>query len=130
MSQGNVVPHNTKMISMILRSLGIEECEPKTILQIHEFIYKYATDIMRDAAQYAELAERKIITEKDIKLALQTKVGRYFIPPPSKVYMSELANMINSKPLRSHSEDNIKMSSGKNALLNHETKLSTEKDNI
>lgn len=127
MSQGNA-PHNTKVISLILRSLGIEECEPKTILQIHEFIYKYSTEIMRDAAQYAELAERKIITEKDIKLALQTKVGRYFIPPPSRSYMTDIATMINSKPLRSHTEDNIKLPTGKNALLNHESKLAGDKD--
>lgn len=121
-------PHNTKVISLILRSLGIEECEPKTILQIHEFIYKYSTDILRDAAQYAELAERTIITEKDIKLALQTKVGRYFVPPPPRSYMNDIATMVNSRPIRTHVEDNIKIPSGKNALLNHESKITNEKD--
>lgn len=124
----STAPHNTKVISLILRSLGIEECEPKTILQIHEFIFKYSTDILRDAAQYAEIAERTIITEKDIKLALQTKVGRYFVPPPPRSLMKDIASMVNSRPLRPQPEDNIKLPTGKNALLNHESNIEDEQD--
>lgn len=119
----NAAPHNTKIISLILRSLNIEECEPKAILQIHEFIYKYATDILRDAAQYASVAERSIISEKDVKLALQTKVSKYFVPPPSRAYMNDIAAMVNSKQLKSQLKENEKLPSGKHVLLNHESKI-------
>lgn len=119
-------PHNTKVISVILRSLGIEECEPNTILQIHEFMFKYATDVLRDASQYAQLNDRSIISEKDIKLALQSKVGRYYVPPPSRAYMNEISSMVNSRSLRQHVDEHIKLS-GK-GLLNHEPKLDTKND--
>merc|ERR1711953_100873 len=122
MSQ-SAAPHNTKVISIILRSLGIEECEPKAILQIHEFIYKYSIDVLRDAAQYAEINDSTVVTEKDIKLALQTKVGRYFIPPPSRAYMNDLATMVNARQMRSQSEDHIKLPASKNVLLNQESRL-------
>lgn len=122
----NTAPRDTKVISLILRSLGIEECEPKAILQIHEFIYKYATDVLKDASQYSEMVDRQVITEKDIKLALQTKVGRYFVPPPSRAYMNDISAMVNSRAIRGHGEGANKLPLGKNTLLNFESKLVDE----
>lgn len=121
-------PRDTKVISLILRSLGIEECEPKAILQIHEFVYKYATDVMKDASQYAEMVDRQVITEKDIKLALQTKVGRYFVPPPPRAYMNDIGTMVNSRPIRPHGEGANKLPMGKNTLLNFESRLIDENE--
>lgn len=124
----NVAPRDTKVISLILRSLGIEECEPKAILQIHEFIYRYTTDVLGDASQYAEMDDRDIIEERDIKFALQTKVGRYFVPPPPRTYMNDICVMVNSKPIRAHVEGSNKLPTGKSTLLNFESKLA-EKNN-
>ncbi|KAH9412230.1 transcription initiation factor TFIID [Ordospora pajunii] len=100
MSSGeNLAPRDAKVISVILRSLGIEECEPKVIIQLLEFAYKYSTEVLGDALLFSKHANRSQINSSDVKLALQTKVGKYFVPPPPRQYLAEIAAMANSKPL-------------------------------
>jgi transcription initiation factor TFIID subunit 9B len=53
------VPREAKVVSLILRSLGIEECEPKVILQILEFAYKYTTDVLIDAQAFMRVLQQK-----------------------------------------------------------------------
>ncbi|KAF7684397.1 Transcription initiation factor TFIID subunit 9 [Astathelohania contejeani] len=119
-----LAPIDAKIISLILRSLGIEECEPKVIIQILEFAYKYSTGVMEDAQLYAEYCGRDRISTADIKLALQTKVGRHFVPPPPKQFMSEIANSVNSKPLMSADNENLlRVPSSKKALFNLDYEL-------
>lgn len=95
----NLAPRDAKIISVILRSLGIEECEPKVIIQLLEFAYKYSTDVLEDALLFAEHANRTQINTADVKLALQTKVGKHFVPPPPRQYLGDIAASVNSKPL-------------------------------
>ncbi|TBU10271.1 subunit 9 of transcription initiation factor IID [Hamiltosporidium tvaerminnensis] len=105
MAAENQAPRDAKVVSLILRSLGIEECEPKVIIQLLEFAYKYSTEILLDAVLYAEHANRKNVTSVDIKLSLQTKVGRHFVPPPPKQYMNEIAVTVNSRPLLMYEDE-------------------------
>lgn len=98
-SSENLAPRDAKVISIILRSLGIEECEPKVIIQLLELAYKYSTGVIKDAQLYADHCGRTTITVNDVKLALQSKVGKTFVPPPPRHYLIEIANSINSKPL-------------------------------
>ena len=107
-SNENLAPRDAKVISIILRSLGIEECEPKVIVQLLEFAYKYATDVVKDARLYSEHCGRSSISVSDVKLALQTKVGKHFVPPPPRHYLMEIDNTVNSKPLStSDSSENL-----------------------
>ncbi|KAK6089503.1 hypothetical protein P3W45_001502 [Vairimorpha bombi] len=107
-SNENLAPRDAKVISIILRSLGIEECEPKVIVQLLELAYKYATDVIKDANLYSEHCGRNTISVNDVKLALQTKVGKHFVPPPPRHYLMEIANTVNSKPLNtSDTSDNL-----------------------
>lgn len=92
-------PRDAKVVSVILRSLGIEECETRVIIQILEYAYKYTNDILKDARMYSEHCKRGKITVADVKLASQTKVGRHFVPPPPRDYINELATSVNAKPL-------------------------------
>ncbi|EJW01250.1 hypothetical protein EDEG_00550 [Edhazardia aedis USNM 41457] len=118
-SHENNVPRDARVISLILRSLGIEECSPKVIIQLLEFSYKYATEILEDASIYAEYANRKTIVSNDIKLAMQTKTGKYFVSPPPRQHMNDIATLVNSKPLMTYETENlIKIPNGKKALLN------------
>ncbi|AFM97747.1 transcription initiation factor TFIID subunit TAF9 [Encephalitozoon hellem] len=115
----NLAPRDAKVISVILRSLGIEECEPKVIIQLLEFAYKYTTDVLEDALLFAKHADRMHISTSDVKLALQTKVGRHFVPPPPRQYLSDIAAMVNSKPLSTPEGENlIKVPPSSSALLN------------
>ncbi|EPR79385.1 Transcription initiation factor TFIID [Spraguea lophii 42_110] len=100
-------PREAKIVSIILRSIGIDECEPQVIVQILEFLYKYSVDVMEDALLYAEHNERKIINVDDIKLALQSKVGKYFVPPPPKSFIEDIAKQVNAKPLMINEQDNL-----------------------
>ncbi|KAI5189267.1 transcription initiation factor TFIID subunit 9B [Nematocida sp. AWRm77] len=95
----NLAPRDAKIISLILRSIGIEECEPKVILQFLEIAYKYFVEVVDDATLYAEHAGRQTPNDKDIKLAIQTKIGKYFIPPPPRQFMLEISSRLNAKPL-------------------------------
>lgn len=92
-------PRDAKVVSILMRSFGVEECEPMVLVQVLEYAYKYATDILKDAKLYSEHCKRTRITVSDIKLALQTKIGRHFVPPPPRDYINELAVSVNSKPL-------------------------------
>ncbi|EIJ89452.1 transcription initiation factor TFIID subunit 9B [Nematocida parisii] len=98
-SSDSLAPRDAKIISLILRSVGIEECEPKVILQFLEVAYKYFIEALEDAMLYAEHAGRTTPNGADIKLAIQTKVGKYFVPPPPRQFMLEISSRINSKPL-------------------------------
>lgn len=107
MSNENLAPRDAKVISVILRSLGIEECEPKVIVQLLEFAYKYSCDVFEDALLYAKLCERSTITSKDMKLALQTKVGKHFVPAPPRALLSPVADQINTKQLSQPDSENL-----------------------
>lgn len=118
-SSENLAPRDAKVISMILRSLGIEECEPKVIIQLLEFAYKYTTDVLEDALLFAKHTGRAQINTSDVKLALQTKVGRHFVPPPPRQYLTEIAMTVNSKPLTIPDGENlIRVPPPSSALLN------------
>ncbi len=107
MSNENLAPRDAKVISVILRSLGIEECEPKVIVQLLEFAYKYSCDIMEDANLYAKHCNRDTINSKDMRLALQTKVGKHFLPAPPRAFLQSSAEMINNKPLSVPDPENL-----------------------
>ncbi|KAI5180555.1 transcription initiation factor TFIID subunit 9B [Nematocida sp. AWRm80] len=94
-----LAPRDAKIISLILRSVGIDECDPKVILQFLEVSYKYFIETLEDATMYAEQAGRQTPNAADIKLSIQTKVGKYFVPPPPRQFMLEISSRINSKPL-------------------------------
>jgi len=113
-----LAPRDAKIVSVILRSVGIEECEPKVILQFLEVAYKYFTEVIEDAMLYAQQAERTVPNTKDIRLAIQTKMGKYFVPPPPRQFMLEISSRINAKPLVVAETTNlIKLPGDKTTLL-------------
>lgn len=114
----STVPRDAKIISLILRSLGIEEVEPKVLLQMLEFAYKYTTDVLQDAQSYAEHCGRANITVQDTKLSLQTRVGKHFVTPPPRQYMNDIASVVNAKPLLEYESENLlKIPDQRRALL-------------
>lgn len=115
MSSENLAPRDAKIISVILRSLGIEECEPKVIVQLLEFAYKYSCDILEDASLYAHYCDKETISVKDMKLALQTKVGKHFLPAPPRSFLQSSAEATNSKPLTLPDSENLLRVPGMNS---------------
>lgn len=107
MSNDNLAPRDAKIISIILRSLGIEECAPKVIVQLLEFAYKYSCEVLEDALLYAKYCEKSQITGKDMKLALQTKVGKHFLPAPPRNFLQSSVESTNSKALTLPDEEDL-----------------------
>ncbi|KAI4292306.1 hypothetical protein PAPHI01_1580 [Pancytospora philotis] len=131
MSNENLAPRDAKIVSVILRSLGIEECEPKVIVQLLEFAYKYSCDILDDANMYAQYCERDTISLKDMKLALQTKVGKHFLPAPPRNFLQANAEVVNAKPLSvPDSENLLRVPSLSSGLYNPECTIEQKESNI
>ena len=133
----STTPRDAKVISAILRSLGIEECEPRVLIQLLEYSCKYSSDILNDAKLYSlyrnkddqsktdqNKIEQPRITIEDVKIALQTKIGRYFVPPPPRDYINEISNNINSRNLTPADSDTVlSMPPSKIALFNLEYEI-------
>ena len=106
-AEDSTLPRDAKIISAILRSLGIEECEPKVIIQLLEFAYKYSVGVVEDANDFAIHCERSNITIKDIKIAIQTKASQKFLPAPSKTLLQATVDRVNKRPLTVPDTENL-----------------------
>ncbi|KAF9586296.1 Transcription initiation factor TFIID subunit 9 [Lunasporangiospora selenospora] len=92
-------PRDSKVISLILQSLSVEDAEQKVIHQLLEFAHRYTTDVFQDALIYSEHAGRMEVGLDDVKLAIQSRVNHSFTSPPPKEFLLELAEEKNRVPL-------------------------------
>ncbi|GAQ80499.1 Transcription initiation factor TFIID subunit [Klebsormidium nitens] len=93
------LPQDAKVIIEILRSMGVENYEPRVVNQLLEFMYRYFTDALSDARTYSEHANKPAIDIDDVKLAIQSRVNFSFTQPPPREVLLELAKQRNSIPL-------------------------------
>ena len=93
------LPRDAKLTCLLLESLGVGDYDPLVIHQLLELSNRHVTQILSDAAFYAEHADRKDVSLQDCKLALQGKLASSFTSPPSKDFLLELAEKKNSVPL-------------------------------
>jgi transcription initiation factor TFIID subunit 9B len=52
------VPRDAKIVALILKSMGVEEYQPRVLNQFLEFMYRYVSEILQDASIYAEHSGR------------------------------------------------------------------------
>ncbi|KAK9721138.1 Transcription initiation factor TFIID subunit 9 [Basidiobolus ranarum] len=93
------VPNDAKLVSLILESLDVEDCEPRVIHQLMEFAHRYTVDVFQDALVYSEHASKNEVDLDDIRLAIQGRVNHSFTSPPPKEFLLELAEEKNKVPL-------------------------------
>lgn len=98
MSQNKTMP-SQRVITSMLKELGIAEYEPRVINQLLEFIYRYVSCILDDARVYASHAKKKTIDLDDVKLAITLQLDRVFTSAPSRDILLDLARTKNSNPL-------------------------------
>ena len=79
-----VLPKDGNLIALIMKSMGIHECEPQTIPQLLEFIYRHCTEALQDAYEVAEHVHHKKITLDDLRYVIQSRASRSFVLPPSR----------------------------------------------
>ncbi|KMT13673.1 hypothetical protein BVRB_4g080560 [Beta vulgaris subsp. vulgaris] len=93
------LPRDAKIVKSLLKSMGVEEHEPRVVHQFLELWYRYAVDVLTDAQVYSEHAGKATIDCDDIKLAIQSKVNFSFSQPPPREVLLELARNRNKTPL-------------------------------
>ncbi|OMH80525.1 Transcription initiation factor TFIID subunit 9 [Zancudomyces culisetae] len=53
------IPRDVKLMGILLKSMGVEDCDPNVIDQLLEFAYRYTHDVLQDALVYSEHASKK-----------------------------------------------------------------------
>ncbi|KAK2652033.1 hypothetical protein Ddye_011889 [Dipteronia dyeriana] len=100
MAEGDeILPRDAKIVKSLLKSMGVEDYEPRVIHQFLELWYRYAVDVLSDAQVYSEHAGKTTVDCDDIKLAIQSKVNFSFSQPPPREVLLELARNRNKMPL-------------------------------
>lgn len=92
------IPKDGQVIMAIMKEMGIMEYEPKTIVQLTEFVYRYATTVLEEARMFANKSKKAIDCE-DVRLALQLSSESSFTTPPPRESILELARNKNNSPL-------------------------------
>uniref|UniRef100_A0A2P2JF89 Transcription initiation factor TFIID subunit 9 n=1 Tax=Rhizophora mucronata TaxID=61149 RepID=A0A2P2JF89_RHIMU len=78
------LPRDAKLVKSLLRSMGVEDYEPRVIHQFLELWYRYVADVLTDAQVYSEHAGKAAIDCDDVRLAVQSKVNFSFSQPPPR----------------------------------------------
>ncbi|KAL6996251.1 Transcription initiation factor TFIID subunit 9 [Sarracenia purpurea var. burkii] len=93
------LPRDAKIVKTLLKSMGVDEYEPRVVHQFLELWYQYVVDVLTDAQVYLEHAGKASIDCDDVKLAIQSKVNFSFSQPPPREILLELARNRNKIPL-------------------------------
>lgn len=96
--QSKNIPKDGQVILSIMKEMGITEYEPKILVQLTEFVYRYATSILEEARSYAN-SKKKFLDLDDVRLALILSSESTFTMPPSRETVLECARNKNSTPL-------------------------------
>lgn len=82
-----------------MKEMGVTEYEPKTIVQLTEFVYRYSTTILEEARVFANKLKNRNIDCEDVRLALHLSSESSFTTPPPRESILELARNKNNSPL-------------------------------
>lgn len=93
------IPRDAKIVKELLKSMNVEDYEPRVVNQFLELWYRYVADVLADAQVYSEHAGKSMVDSDDIKLAIQSKVNFSFSQPPPREVLLELAKTRNKIPL-------------------------------
>ncbi|CAL0306892.1 unnamed protein product [Lupinus luteus] len=93
------IPRDAKIVQSLLKSMGVEDYEPRVIHKFLELWYRYVVDVLTDAQVYSEHAGKSEIDCDDVKLSIQSKVNFSFSQPPPREVLLELAQNRNKIPL-------------------------------
>ncbi|KAG5582294.1 hypothetical protein H5410_052921 [Solanum commersonii] len=68
------LPRDAKIVKTLLKSMGVDDYEPRVVHQFLELWYRYVVDVLTDAQVYSEHAGKASIDSDDIKLAISQKL--------------------------------------------------------
>lgn len=99
LKHNEALPRDAKVMAQLLKSMGVEEYQPRVLNQLLEFMYRYVSEVLHDGLMYAEHAGRSELAIEDVQLAVQARVNSSFTQPPPRELLLELAKEKNSNPL-------------------------------
>ncbi|OQS01669.1 hypothetical protein ACHHYP_00426 [Achlya hypogyna] len=92
-------PVDVALMKRILESMGVDKYEPRVVTQLLEFVHRYATEVLVDAQEYSQFANKPEIDADDIRLAAMSRLNHTYAQLPSRELMMELAEKRNAIPL-------------------------------
>lgn len=98
-AQSKNIPKDGQVILAILKEMGVTEYEPKTIVQLTEFVYRYGTSILEEARVFANNSKKKFIDLDDVRLALSLSAESTFTQPPPREVLLDCSRNKNNTPL-------------------------------
>lgn len=94
------IPKDGQVIMAMMKEMGINEFDPKTVVQLCEFVYRYATSVLDEARMFANNTKKKFLDVEDVRLALQLTNESSFVTPPPRDIIIKCANVKNYAPLQ------------------------------
>ncbi|KAK9061963.1 hypothetical protein SSX86_019147 [Deinandra increscens subsp. villosa] len=92
------LPRDAKTIIALLKSMGVENYEPRVVRQFLELYYRNAVDLLTDAKTYSNHAGKACVDYADVMLAIKSKSYFSFTHPPLPE-VKEAAMKVNCKPI-------------------------------
>ena len=74
-STSNAPPSDAARIQALLKSMGVQDYEPGVVECLHDFAFKYVSEILLDAEAYGEHAGKAsgVVEMDDVLLAIQVR---------------------------------------------------------
>lgn len=85
--------------SRCLNTQGVTDAERRVIHQGMEFVHRYTSEALEEAAVAARHAGRTKINVDDVKMGTKALLLTQFVDPPSLAEAQAMANAVNKNPL-------------------------------
>lgn len=88
-------------MQQLLRSMNVDEYEPRVVNMLMDFMYRYVTDVLLDAEVFSEHLGKPAghVDLAGLLLAVQSRTHHAFVQPPPQERIVEAAQAINAVPL-------------------------------
>lgn len=96
------IPKPAHDVINIMKSMGVEEYEPRVVNQLLDFMYRHVSEVLQDAEAFKVRCTNKAAGEvglQEVIQAIQSRAVHSFTQPPSEKELSEVAELINKRPL-------------------------------
>ena len=93
------IPSEAKVVACVLKSQGIDLYDEHVIPMLLDFLHAYMSDVLQDALGLAHHAQRNVVTDADVRLAVEERLTRHFQMVHPRELLAKLAADTNSVPL-------------------------------
>lgn len=94
-------PQDATMVRNLLKSMGVDDYEPRVVHQLLDFMYAHVSGVLQDAEAYSERAgaARGQVEVEDAMIAIQARAAFSFVQTPPQHVLAAMAAKRNERPL-------------------------------